>query len=381
MIVEPAAGDRVEDNLNPVGRAYYGFSTLLCTPASLSQERRAGARRPGRARRGSATSSPPPGSPASAAPPRRRSTSCSRRARDVCTTAREPEDSRRGARAARRVPRRRGLRRARRRADLLRGLRRRRADDAAPADLVDRALAVWKVQIPYLARHYRVVTFDRRGNGRSDRPRRRPARVRPRTQYAGRRASRCSTRPGSSGRVLVGRSRWAPSGRCCSPADTRAGRTASSHRPARAARSPAARAAPWYVVRASELDTGRGLGEVQPPLLAARLPPTSSSSSSRRCFPEPHSTKQIEDASAGRSRRRRDDPARHRRRVVSTTPATVRGRCARGSLPGAGHPRRPTTASRPADAGAWPWPTAAPSSSCSTAPATRRSPATRWRST
>jgi SAM-dependent methyltransferase len=38
MIVEPRAGDRVEDNLNPVGRAYYGFSTLLCTPASLSQE-------------------------------------------------------------------------------------------------------------------------------------------------------------------------------------------------------------------------------------------------------------------------------------------------------------------------------------------------------
>ncbi len=38
MIVEPAAGDRVEDNLNPIGRAYYSFSTLLCTPASLSQE-------------------------------------------------------------------------------------------------------------------------------------------------------------------------------------------------------------------------------------------------------------------------------------------------------------------------------------------------------
>jgi SAM-dependent methyltransferase len=38
MIVEPAAGDRVEDNLNPVGRAYYGFSTFLCTPSSLSQE-------------------------------------------------------------------------------------------------------------------------------------------------------------------------------------------------------------------------------------------------------------------------------------------------------------------------------------------------------
>ncbi len=38
MIVEPMAGDRVEDNLNPVGRAFYGFSTLLCTPSSLSQE-------------------------------------------------------------------------------------------------------------------------------------------------------------------------------------------------------------------------------------------------------------------------------------------------------------------------------------------------------
>ena len=38
MIVEPNAGDRTEDNFNPVGRAYYGFSTLLCTPASLSQE-------------------------------------------------------------------------------------------------------------------------------------------------------------------------------------------------------------------------------------------------------------------------------------------------------------------------------------------------------
>ena len=38
MIVEPNAGDRVEDNLNPVGRTYYSFSTLLCTPASLSQE-------------------------------------------------------------------------------------------------------------------------------------------------------------------------------------------------------------------------------------------------------------------------------------------------------------------------------------------------------
>lgn len=38
MIVEPFANDRVEDNLNPVGRAYYAVSTLVCTPASRSQE-------------------------------------------------------------------------------------------------------------------------------------------------------------------------------------------------------------------------------------------------------------------------------------------------------------------------------------------------------
>jgi 2-polyprenyl-3-methyl-5-hydroxy-6-metoxy-1,4-benzoquinol methylase len=38
MIVEPNAGDKLEDNLNPIGRAFYSASTLLCTPASLSQE-------------------------------------------------------------------------------------------------------------------------------------------------------------------------------------------------------------------------------------------------------------------------------------------------------------------------------------------------------
>ncbi len=38
MIVEPFAGDKVEENLNPIGRIYYSASTLLCTPASLSQE-------------------------------------------------------------------------------------------------------------------------------------------------------------------------------------------------------------------------------------------------------------------------------------------------------------------------------------------------------
>ena len=38
MIVEPFAHDELKDNLNPVGRVYYSFSTLLCTPCSRSQE-------------------------------------------------------------------------------------------------------------------------------------------------------------------------------------------------------------------------------------------------------------------------------------------------------------------------------------------------------
>jgi SAM-dependent methyltransferase len=38
MIVEPFANDELKENLNPVGRVYYSFSTLLCTPCSRSQE-------------------------------------------------------------------------------------------------------------------------------------------------------------------------------------------------------------------------------------------------------------------------------------------------------------------------------------------------------
>ncbi len=38
MIVEPFANDKFEDNHNPVGRVFYSASTLICTPASRSQE-------------------------------------------------------------------------------------------------------------------------------------------------------------------------------------------------------------------------------------------------------------------------------------------------------------------------------------------------------
>ena len=37
MVVEPMAGDRLEDNLNPIGRLYYAASTMICVPTSLDQ--------------------------------------------------------------------------------------------------------------------------------------------------------------------------------------------------------------------------------------------------------------------------------------------------------------------------------------------------------
>jgi 2-polyprenyl-3-methyl-5-hydroxy-6-metoxy-1,4-benzoquinol methylase len=38
MVVEPFAHDELSQNLNPIGRMYYSFSTMVCTPASISQE-------------------------------------------------------------------------------------------------------------------------------------------------------------------------------------------------------------------------------------------------------------------------------------------------------------------------------------------------------
>ena len=38
MIVEPIAGNRPGENMNPVGRLYYNASTMICVPTSLDQE-------------------------------------------------------------------------------------------------------------------------------------------------------------------------------------------------------------------------------------------------------------------------------------------------------------------------------------------------------
>jgi hypothetical protein len=38
MLVEPFANDKLEDNLNPLGRAFYSGSTMICVPASLNED-------------------------------------------------------------------------------------------------------------------------------------------------------------------------------------------------------------------------------------------------------------------------------------------------------------------------------------------------------
>ena len=166
MIVEPMAGDRVEDNFNPVGRAYYGFSTFLCTPASLSQEvgLALGAQA---AKRGSVTSSRRAGSPASAGLPRRPSTWCSRPGCEHYDRPRGPQRHRDPAR----VPDQQGFVER----DGVR-VHWEAYGDGGSAILLMPTWSVihsrhWKAQIPYLARHFRVVAYDGRGNGHSDRPR------------------------------------------------------------------------------------------------------------------------------------------------------------------------------------------------------------------
>jgi hypothetical protein len=37
MLVEPFANDKVEDNLNPIGRVFYSGSTMICVPSSLNE--------------------------------------------------------------------------------------------------------------------------------------------------------------------------------------------------------------------------------------------------------------------------------------------------------------------------------------------------------
>ena len=158
LLVEPFAGDTVEENLNPVGRVYYAVSTLVCTPASLSQEV------------GLAL-----GAQAGEA-----------RLRDVVTAAGFTRMTPRGRDAVQ--PRARGAPVSRARYPDHEGYVTRdgvRLFYEVYGDAKDTILLLptwsiihsrlWKAQIAYLARHFRVITFDGRGNGKSDRPKGVPA--------------------------------------------------------------------------------------------------------------------------------------------------------------------------------------------------------------
>ena len=171
MIVEPRAGDRTEDNFNPVGRAYYAFSTLLCTPGVALAGGRARARRAGRRgadprrRRGGRVHALPPRG-RDAVQPRLRGAALTLagRPRSAPAAGAPREQSRARYPDAHGHVERDGVR-----------IAYEVYGSDGPAVLLLPAWSIvhsrmWKAQIPYLARHCRVVTFDGRGNGRSDRP-------------------------------------------------------------------------------------------------------------------------------------------------------------------------------------------------------------------
>ena len=326
MIVEPQAGDRVEDNLNPVGRAYYAFSTLLCTPASLSQDvglalgAQAG-RGPDPRRRHSGRVHPfrrvaetpfnivfeaqaltLAGSRASAMQPGPRP-----------TWARYPDAEARSSAT--------GC-----------GSSTRSTGTGEPTVLLLPTWSVvssriWKMQIPYLARHVRVVAFDGRGNGRSDRP---PGCGRYRVEeFAGRRPGRARRHPHRNGRSS------SPS-----PAAPCGVRVLAADHPERVTGivyiGPAVGLAPGVSgpaaapFRRSATTTHEGWAKYNRHYWLRDWPGFLEFFFTK-CFTEPHSTKQIEDAIGWGSRPTRRRSCAAWTRSLAQRRGAARWRCARGS--------------------------------------------------
>ena len=193
----------------------------------------------------------------------------------------------------------------------------------------------WKMQIPYLARHCRVLTFDGRGNGRSDRPPE-PDAYREEEFAADALAvmDATGTERAVAGVALAGRGTVAAPRR----EPPRARRRAGVHR-ARPCRCRRLRRAAKAEQEFSEpRDDYDGWDKWNRHYWLEHYEDFLEFFFSQ-CFTEPHSTKQREDASAGRSRptpRRSSRPSSHR---GSRTRTSVRELLAPHPLPGARHPR------------------------------------------
>ena len=188
----------------------------------------------------------------------------------------------------------------------------------------------WKVQIPYLARHARVVTFDRRGNGRSDRPQR-GARLRP-AGHRRRRAGGAGSRWASEQAVVVSlvrrRGGPAPGGRAPG-----AGQRPGADR-ARPAADRGARRGGGAVSRSTRNRRRRTAGPSGTGTTGCATGRDSSSFFFAQMFTEPHSTKQIEDAIGwGLETDPRDHPPRHGRRPGCNDRDTALRLCAQVRCP------------------------------------------------
>ena len=228
----------------------------------------------------------------------------------------------------------------------------RRAHRPAVPDLGDHPFAAWKMQIPYFARHCRVVTFDRRGNGRSDRPgddtRLRPASS-PRRRTGG--AGRNSDARARGRRVVVRRRRGPAPGRRAPRAGHGPG---AASRPTCSDREPADEERPVPVRRGAR-DTDEGWAKWNRHYWLRDWPGFLEFFFSQM-FTEPHSTKQIEDAIGWGLETDPQTLIRGIDAAWSERPETRAPALRPGSLPDPGHPGRRRTRSSARRAGP-PWPT------------------------